>query len=212
MAAFDRNVFVNCPFDKDYLPLFRPLIFTILYLGLKPRIASERSDSGELRLRKIVQLIHQSRFGIHDLSRCQATQPGEFFRLNMPFELGVDQGCKEFRPGKWKRKRFLVLESKRYSHQKALSDLAGVDVKAHGNDPLKIIEVVRNWLVQEAKADARAPSEIRFMFDDFMGKNYDRLVADGYKPHEIKKLPINELKRSMETWVTAKRRELLHAR
>lgn len=47
---YETSVFVNCPFDKDYIPLLRPLLFTILYLGLTPRIALERNDSGESRL------------------------------------------------------------------------------------------------------------------------------------------------------------------
>lgn len=55
--AFETNVFVNCPFDEKYLPLLRPLLFTVIYLGLKPRIALEAIDSGELRLTKIVGLI-----------------------------------------------------------------------------------------------------------------------------------------------------------
>ena len=48
--SYDRNVFVNCPFDEHFLPLLRPLIFTIIYLDLNPRIALERTDSGESRL------------------------------------------------------------------------------------------------------------------------------------------------------------------
>jgi hypothetical protein len=203
MGTFDRNVFVNCPFDQDYLPLFRPLLFTILYLGLKPRVASESSDSGELRLRKIVGLIRQSRFGIHDLSRCRAASKGEFFRLNMPFELGIDYGCREFHRARWRQKRFLVLEAKCYSYQKSLSDLAGADTASHGNDPRKVIEVVRHWLVQEAGANPRPVSEIHAKFEDFMTRNYSRLIADGYKPDDIRKLPIMELKDSMEKWVAA---------
>jgi hypothetical protein len=49
-ADFKSNVFINCPFDEDYLPLLRPLLFTVVYLGFNPRIASERSDSAENRL------------------------------------------------------------------------------------------------------------------------------------------------------------------
>ena len=55
--SFERNVFVNCPFDKRFLRLLRPLLFTIIYLKLIPRIALERTDSGESRLDTIVQLI-----------------------------------------------------------------------------------------------------------------------------------------------------------
>jgi hypothetical protein len=44
-ADFELNVFINCPFDEQYYPLLRPLLFTVVYLGFNPRIASERSDS-----------------------------------------------------------------------------------------------------------------------------------------------------------------------
>ena len=50
----------------------------------------------------------------------------------MPFELGIDYGCRVFRSGKSKGKRFLVLEAERYSYQKSLSDLAGADTKCQG--------------------------------------------------------------------------------
>ena len=33
---FGRNVFINCPFDAEYLPLLRPLLFAILDVGLNP--------------------------------------------------------------------------------------------------------------------------------------------------------------------------------
>lgn len=91
---YDQNVFVNCPFDEDYVSFLRPMLFTVLYLGLEPRIALERADSGELRLTKIVELIKVSKYSIHDLSRSEAAQAGEPYRLNMPFELGVDYGCR----------------------------------------------------------------------------------------------------------------------
>jgi hypothetical protein len=205
MTAFDKNVFVNCPFDSDYHSLFRPLIFTILYLGLKPRIAFERSDSGELRLLKIRQLIQESRFGIHDLSRCRSTRVGEYFRLNMPLELGIDSGCKWYRPGKWQQKRFLVLERRKWGYQKALSDLAGADIKSHGDDPIRLIEVVRNWLVQEAAGSPRPTSEIRIRFNEFMADDFEALVRDGYRQRDINRRPMNELKTAMDAWIKRRR-------
>lgn len=44
-TTFETNVFINCPFDENYLPLLRPLLFTVIYLRLKPRIALEAIDS-----------------------------------------------------------------------------------------------------------------------------------------------------------------------
>lgn len=93
-ADFSRNVFVNCPFDSKYVALLRPLLFTLVYLGYVPRIASESLDSGKPRIEKIVELITESKFSIHDLSRLQSLKEGEFYRLNMPFELGIDFGCR----------------------------------------------------------------------------------------------------------------------
>ena len=66
-ASFSKNVFINCPFDSDYVALLRPLLFTVLYLGYTPRIASERLDSGEPRIDKISELVQRSKFSIHDL-------------------------------------------------------------------------------------------------------------------------------------------------
>src|SRR5213592_3434741 len=108
--AFSRNVFVNCPFDSNYLPLLRPFLFTIVYVGFVPRIASERSDSGENRIDKICAMIRECRYSIHDLSRLRASEIGEFSRMNMPFELGVDFGCRVFGTSRVTTKKFLVLE------------------------------------------------------------------------------------------------------
>ena len=86
---YEKNVFINCPFDEEYLSLLRPILFTIIYLGFIPRVPLESFDSGEPRFNKICELIKQSRYGIHDLSRIKARKKGEYFRFNMPFELGL---------------------------------------------------------------------------------------------------------------------------
>ena len=69
---FETNVFVNCPFDSDYLSLLGPILFAIIDVGLMPRIALESLDSGRPRFDKIVALVEGSKFGIHDLSRIRA--------------------------------------------------------------------------------------------------------------------------------------------
>lgn len=201
MATFERNVFINCPFDPDYHVLFRPLIFTIYYLGLEPRIAFESADSGELRLNKIHKLITASQFSIHDLSRCRATRREEFFRLNMPFELGIDVGCRKHRKGKWSRKCFLLLEATKYDYQKALSDLSGVDLKAHKNDPLELIHVVRDWLVHEGGGHPVSYSEIKNRYDDFVAAEYVSLKAQGWTREDIEMRPLAEVSIRMKRWV-----------
>jgi hypothetical protein len=101
MDNFEKNVFVNCPFDDDYRQLLLSIIFTIKYLGYIPRLSLERADSAESRIDKIVGLIEESKFGIHDLSRMISSGENEHFRMNMPFELGIDYGSKALNGGKW---------------------------------------------------------------------------------------------------------------
>ena len=109
-SAFDKNVFINCPFDEEYKSLLRPLLFTIIFLGHNPRISSERSDSTENRIDKICELINESKYGIHDLSKIKSKESEEYFRLNMPFELGIDYGARRFGPQSISSKQHLILE------------------------------------------------------------------------------------------------------
>ena len=92
--GYQSSVFVNCPFDAKYSELLRPLLFVTIYFGHNPRIATERSDSGENRLNKICGLIAACRYSIHDLSRLKSSKADEFSRMNMPFELGIDFGTR----------------------------------------------------------------------------------------------------------------------
>lgn len=76
--SFDRNVFINCPFDDDYAPILQAVLFVTVLLRFKPRLATERNDSGETRLERIRELIEDSKYSIHDLSRCQAQRKDEY--------------------------------------------------------------------------------------------------------------------------------------
>jgi hypothetical protein len=199
--GFKENVFINCPFDEKYYPLLRPLLFTLIYLKFKPRLALETLDSGKPRFQKIVSLIRLSKYAIHDISRIKAKKKGEYFRLNMPFELGIDVGCRLFKRGKWSGKKCLILEAERYRYQAAISDLSNSDISVHNNEPKGIVSAVRNWLNIEAHLSAEGPTRIWGAFTDFMGDNYDELVKKGFSPEDVKKLPVNELVGYMKKWV-----------
>lgn len=200
--TFARNVFVNCPFDPDYLSLLRPLLFTILHVGFTPRIASERSDSGENRIDKICALIRECQYSIHDLSRLRASQADELSRMNMPFELGIEYGCRVYGPGAFRTKRCLVLEKDQYEFQKALSDLSGMDIKRHNNEPSEIVRAVRDWFV-ETVGLRRVHSATRIWnrFADFASDFYDARVADGYTDDDLAMMPIPEYIDFIQRWV-----------
>lgn len=94
-APFADCVFVNCPFDDEFLPLLHALLFTIHDCGFFARIAVEKTEANEIRLSKIVRLIKESRLSIHDISRLPEKK-GELPRFNMAFECGLAYGAIEF--------------------------------------------------------------------------------------------------------------------
>lgn len=199
--AFDDNVFVNCPFDRDHYPLLRPLLFTILYLGLRPRIALETIDSGEARLDKVVRLIRESRYSIHDLSRLRAEHAGEFYRLNMPFELGIDFGCRAFGRAALKQKKMLVLEVDPHRYRAAISDLSGCDIETHDNKPPKVVSSVRGWLKNACGLEAVGAERIWGAFNDFMADHYNALKANGHSDEAIEGLAVHELIDGIKGWL-----------
>lgn len=201
VSSFERNVFVNCPFDEDYEPILQAILFCIVYLGLNPRLATERQDSGEFRLNKIRELIESSRFSIHDLSRCQATKKGEHYRLNMPFELGMDYGCRQYFGNGRESKVILILEEKRYRYQAALSDISGCDIQAHNGSFETAIRKVRNWLVNEAQVDSIGASRIKQKYEDFQEWYYEKQLAAGFSEEDIQDYPTGELLSAMREWL-----------
>ena len=198
---FTKNVFINCPFDSDYIPLLRPLLFTILYLGYYPRISLERSDSGEARFNKICKLIEDSRISIHDISRICSTEVNEFYRLNMPFELGVDIGCRLFKGGKHNHKKCLILEKERYRFQKAISDLSGHDIKNHNDEPTEIVRQIRNWFIENENIPADSPTKIWTTFNEFTADFYIQRELEGFKDEDLNLMPIPEYIKFIKKWL-----------
>ncbi|NTU74057.1 hypothetical protein HGB07_08000, partial [Candidatus Roizmanbacteria bacterium] len=191
----------NCPYDEHFRPLLRPLLFTVLRADLNPRMAAERLNSGETRFSKIVELVRESKFAIHDLSRIKAKRAGEYFRLNMPFELGLDVGCSCFGAGEQLSKRCLILAKEPYRHQIALSDLSNSDIASHQEKPVRVVAAVRHWIVNDIGIDLPGPSALFDQFTQFMADNYDELLAHGFDKDEIPDLPVPELIRYMREWV-----------
>lgn len=136
--AFEKNVFINCPFDKEYTTLLKALVFTLIYLELEPHL-SQTSSSSTIRIHQIKQLIRMCKFGIHDLSRNKAMEEGELPRFNMPYELGLDIGATEYGNKQLRTKKILILDTERYHYQKVLSDIAGQDIASHNNDAQTLI-------------------------------------------------------------------------
>jgi hypothetical protein len=205
---FSRSVFVNCPFDRQYEHILKALLFCLVRFGLRPRIATERSNAGETRIDKISELISGSEYSVHDLSRCEALVGGEKYRMNMPFELGMDFACRKYGGPQMARKKILVLEEQPYRYQAALSDLAGVDIDAHEGNYRLAVRRVRNWLSGMPGFEVIGAEKILGEYEDFQEWYAERQRAAGFSRDDIDDVPVPELMNAMFDWMAAGRPRL----
>ena len=201
-AEYSKSIFINCPFDAEYRDIFLGILFTTIYLGYNPRLALECTDSGQIRINKIQNLITESKFGIHDLSRMVSSKEGEFYRMNMPFELGIDYACQNVFPVQFPSKKILILDSERYRFQKAISDLSGCDIKVHKNDVSTAVIAVRDWLVNMDLKRAASGHKIWFKYNDFQAHLHEEVSADGHL--SVDDVQISEIMHHMKNWCNQK--------
>lgn len=165
---YNRNVFINCPFDKDYEEIFRAILFAVHKCGFILRCSKEFEDSNSIRIKNIIGLINESQFAIHDLSRVTVNTTEELPRFNMPLELGIFIGCSEFGTKRHKEKQYLILESKQFRFKEFISDISGQDIKSHEANPDEAIKCVRNWLSKYTTEKIPSPSIISEEYKDFL--------------------------------------------
>jgi hypothetical protein len=144
-SKYANDVFINCPFDEQYRPLFEAIVFAVFACGFRPRCALEIDDGSEVRIEKIFKIISECKFGIHDISRTEITASSGLPRFNMPLELGMFLAAKRFGADLQKQKVCLILDSAPYRYQQFMSDIAGQDIQVHNDLRGEAIAVVRNW-------------------------------------------------------------------
>ena len=162
--VYEESVFINCPFDDKYKPLFEAMVFTIRACDFTPRCALEFEGEPN-RLQKTINVIRDCKLGVHEVSIADG-------RLNMPLELGLFMGCQTYGHGKKKDKSYLILEGVPFSSKKYLSDLAGQDPSPHYGKRDKMVDCLRTWLIANAKAPSSIPSS------DFIKKKYRLFLKD----------------------------------
>jgi hypothetical protein len=199
-ASFERSVFVNCPFDDEYAPLLEAALFCTVYLGFVPRLANEQLESGENRLDKIVRMIRGSMYSIHDLSRCRARQVGEAFRMNMPFEYGIDVGLRRSGVERLRAKKFLIFEHQQYELKTTLSDIAGQDVASHDGRYERVIAKVRDFFRVEGGGDAPGAQRLIADYATFQGWMTEKKIEEGHSEDEALRVPTRERLDEMKAW------------
>jgi hypothetical protein len=143
---YATDVFINCPFDVEYKPIFEAIVFAVLAGGFRPRCALEIDDASEVRIEKIFKIIGECKYGVHDISRTEVTAASGLPRFNMPLELGMFLAAKRFGMGRQRQKICLILDSAPHRYQQFISDIAGQDIQVHNSSTKEAIAVVRNWL------------------------------------------------------------------
>lgn len=164
---YEKNVFINCPYDPHYRPLFNAIVFTIHDAGFRPRCGLEASDTGQARLEKIMQIISECRYGIHDISRTSLDAATQLPRFNMPFELGLDLGCRGFGAAHHRRKVIMVLDESPHRYYKFFSDIAGREIHPHAGSPEQVINQVRDWLRETSGNFIPSGSQIIQRYNSF---------------------------------------------
>jgi len=159
------EVFLNIPYDEKFGRLFLAFISGISAFGLVPRATLEITTSVR-RLDRILDLIRQCEYSIHDLSRVEMDRGfPRTPRFNMPFELGLAVALEK--TAKSKRRGWFVCESRRYRLTKSLSDLNGTDPFIHDGR----IEGVFRELGNMFRAPGRQPSvqQMRTIYREVRG-------------------------------------------
>jgi hypothetical protein len=85
----------------------------------------------------------------------------------MPLELGIDLGCKAFKPD-CANKSLLIFDSEQYRFQKFVSDIGGQDIHQHGNSAKSAVTRVRDWLRAESgRTDLPSGATIYGRYENF---------------------------------------------
>lgn len=146
------SVFINCPFDQEFAPLFDAIIFAATCCGFLARSALESGTVAESRMERIARAVFSSKYSIHDLSRCKGEGDENLARFNMPLELGIAMGRRLSSQRKDDRHDWLLLVEEGHQYAKFVSDLAGFDPKKHNRTTDTVIPIVMSWLATRPEA------------------------------------------------------------
>jgi hypothetical protein len=153
LAERNSSVFINCPFDDTYKPVFDAIIFATSCCGFLPRCAIESGSTSDPRMVRITQAIIDSKYSIHDLSRCRGEGDTNLARFNMPLELGVCMAQKfGSNTGDRDRHDWLLLVPRGSEYVRFVSDMAGYDPKQYDLTPESAIPAVMSWLATRPDA------------------------------------------------------------
>ena len=150
MPKRNRNskaVFLNIPYDPSFESLCLAYICGLACFGLVPRATLE--IPGNRRLDRIIGLIQECSFSIHDLSRVQLDRAKPRTpRFNMPFELGLAVAVEKLVDPSHS---WYIFEAVNRRTEKSLSDIAGTDVYVHRGTVDGVLSQLANAFIREER-------------------------------------------------------------
>lgn len=150
-----KSVFINCPYDPDFEPIFDAIVFATVCCGFMPRSALETGNVADSRMERIVQAIFSSKYSLHDLSRCRGEGSEQLARFNLPLELGIAMARRFGVRGK--KHDWLLLVPEGHQYVKFVSDLAGFDPMRYDGTAESVVPKVISWLATRPDA-VRTPT------------------------------------------------------
>ncbi len=164
-----KSVFINCPFDAGYVPLFDAIVFATVCCGFMPRSALASGTVSEPRVVRIMRALANSKYSIHDLSRCTGEGVENIARFNMPLELGMAMARRFLDPAI--EHDWLVLVPRGHPYARFVSDLAAYDPVAHDGSIPSVIIAVMSWLATRPDAIQTAtPREVLAILPAFQSR------------------------------------------
>jgi hypothetical protein len=202
-AIARSDVFINLPFDAEHEPIFLTMIAGLVALGMNPRSVVQIPASVD-RLRRLVRIIQECPFSIHDLSRVRLSGGGPFRvpRFNMPFELGL-AAASSFAAGTT-RHDWRLMEAVRYRLQVSLSDVDGYDPTIHNGTVRGTVEALLNIFPHRPHAPLTEPDDLLWVYRR-LRRFRNTLPENIYAPN-----PFNRLVLAAAAYVELRRAQILN--
>lgn len=103
-------------------------------------------------MERITRAIFESKYSIHDLSRCKGEGSEHLARFNMPLELGIAMARRYTRTRKAVKHDWLLLVPEGHAYTKFISDMAGYDPVCHDGTVQSVVRGVMGWLATRPDA------------------------------------------------------------
>lgn len=98
----------------------------------------------------------------------------------------------------------MILDTAQYRFQMFISDLAGMDIKAHGGDPRTMVQHVRDFLLAVSRRKTIPPTiELLDSYDRFVVALPELSATAGLDPADLR---FPDFERLAQAWVRAEHR------